>query len=293
MLDVDSVVLSRLRHILMSYRSLRSSEGGGRYSWKELAGDISEYCDEPIPSNSLENFVRGWDEDQSKKKKSAADSPRPRFIHKYSRPEPERLEAIIEFLTNPDSKGYFCEKAVLLASSQSQAPYFLQHYLDDESGPDDFYNLDRFKADFQCRYLWAEDDRPYDIYVHILVPLANRAAYVDVVKQSTPPAADYVRAEKLMPDEPDLYRGWCVHSKTQNLFIFAKHPRTRLTLFYLALGYGGRTSRHPFPDQLVLLEHVQPTPEFGEESDSGYPNTLEKIREDLLEGLFVMALESS
>lgn len=60
------VVYQRLRHILMSYRNLRSSETGRPYDWADLVNDIAYYYDSDFPKNSLENFVRGWHEQQSK-----------------------------------------------------------------------------------------------------------------------------------------------------------------------------------------------------------------------------------
>ena len=287
----DDVVYQRMRHILMSYRNLRTSADGRLYSWGELADDISSYCDKPFPRNSLENFVRGLDEEQKDKGTHSRDTSRPRIVHKFSTPAPDRIKAIIKFLTEPDSKGYFCEKAVLLASSTLQAPYFLQHYLDNETGPEDFYQLDQFKNAFHCRYHWAAAERPYDLTVTLLTPLANKACLVDVAVRSTPVPGDYAHATRLMEDEPQLYQGWCVHSHSHNLFVFVKHVRTRRTVFYLAIGYGGHSGAHPFPDRLVLLEHLQPLPGFGESGETGYPATLTEIKEELLDRVFDMALD--
>lgn len=275
----------------MSYRNLRSSKDSHLYSWGELASDITVYCDEPFPRNSLENFVRGWDENQSDKTTHSGNPSRPRIVHKFSTPTPNRIKAIIEFLTHPDSKGYFCETAVLLASSPLQPPYFLQHYLDNETGPDDFYRLDQFKSNFHCRYQWSAEDRSYDLILNIMTPLANKAALVDVVIHPTQVPADYVRATRLMQDEPQLYQGWCVHDHSDNIFVFVKHVRTRRMVFYLAIGYGGRASRHTFPDRLVLLEHLQPLPGFGESGETGYPATLDDVKDELTERLFEMALD--
>ncbi|CAA0099481.1 Uncharacterised protein [Halioglobus japonicus] len=287
----DDIVYQRMRHILMSYRNLRTSTDGRLYGWGELAGDISVYCDKPFPRNSLENFVRGWDEDQGDKGAHLNNSSGPRIVHKFSTPAPDRIDAIIEFLTDPESKGYFCEKAVLLACSTLQAPYFLQHYLDNESGPDDFYQLDQFKNDFHCRYHWAADDRSYDLVVTLLTPLANKAALVDVAIQSILVPGDYAHATRLIDDEPQLYQGWCVHSHSHNMFVFVKHVRTRRTVFYLAIGYGRLSGGHPFPDRLVLLEHLEPLPGFGESGETGYPATLGDIKEELLDRFFDMALD--
>ncbi len=286
------VVYQRLRHILMSYRNLRSSETGGPYDWADLVNDIAYYCDSFFPKNSLENFVRGWHEDTGKRAsgRSAADPAAPSRIHKFSIPKPERVEAIIEFLTNPDSRGYFCDREVLLASSGMQAPYFLQHYLDNEQEPGDFHAINSRPEQYHCHYAWNDPGRSWDFYLEMLSPIANGAAFVDVVVKP--------RSEHLPPIDAPLspgaatYSGWAVRDHQQNLFIFVKHIRNMSTVFYLALGYGSRSPDHPFPLNLTLLEHHSPVPDGIDGHPHGEGRSLDTVKQDLLDSIYTLTLET-
>ncbi len=100
----------------MAYHTLRRDEDGEPYGWSRMAADIRKFMgDDPkFPQNSLENFARGL-RHTDKAKRIAG-------IRKYSVPGPDRLEAIIAYLTDPKSKWYACDKDVLLAPAKPLVP---------------------------------------------------------------------------------------------------------------------------------------------------------------------------
>lgn len=288
------VVYQRMRHILMSYRNLRSSETGARYDWANLVDEIAVYCDAYFPKNSLENFVRGWHEDprETDKKRLRPDTASSTLIHKFSIPKADRVEAIIEFLTNPESRGFFCSRDVLLSTSKMQAPYFLQHYLDNECEQPDFHETNTNPAAFHCNYRWDDPDQLRDFSLQILSPLANGAAFVDVLEK---PRSETVTpiCEPLSPGTATVHSGWAVHSRQQQtLFVFVKHIRDMSTVFYLALGYGSRSAQRPFPDSLVLLEHRMPEPECPDEPGQNNPQTLDTLKKQLQDSIYTLTLEA-
>lgn len=281
-----------MRHILMSYRWLKSSELSARYDWGELAADISIYCDTAFPKNSLENFVRGLQRTPSRgNQHSNANHRSATSMHRFSIPQPDRIEAIIRFLTEPDSKGYFCGREHLLADTDLQAPYFLQQYFDHGRQADEAQALDTVHQYFTCRYQWNDPQRPYDMSLKILSCLPNSALLVDLFKTTPADTVDGTYVPRLCANAT-VYAGWAVR-RQQELLILVKHQRTQQTVLYLTLGYSGYSSHHTLPDHFVLLEHGMADPAWHPEAIATMRTTLADIKDNLLESLFTMSLDSS
>lgn len=252
----------RMRHILMSYRNLKNATSGNVYAWQDLTDDICVYYDKDanFPKNSLENFARGLDTKDG---------------HKFSTPEDDRVEAIIEFLTNKESNGYFCDRDVLLAPIPFKTPYFLQEYVNGIDFDDHFYELDDIKKEYRCYYTHVDGD--FTITLNILTPISNLALLVDVIKKATPSAKDLKLSAALMDVTPEVYKGFVVRHQG-NFYVYVKHPRSDSVLFYLSLGIGKDNNSIPLPDQLVLLEHGLP-----EEILSEGDNLLQLVTENFEE----------
>lgn len=257
----DNVVYQRMRHILMGYRNLWRGNTGQKYEWGELAEDIATFSDIDFPRNSLENFVRGWYEEEKIKKSASENSEAGAIarVYKYSIPQDDRAEAIIRFLTDKSSKGWFCDREQLLALPKFQAPFFLQEQLNHPNSPKRYLLPEQLQGDYLSHYHGVEttenDKKQTHLNLHIAGVLGNGAVIVDLVKSGPYTHGDRTTAGEPIEDAHDLYFGWAVLSSEENLFVFTKHFRTNCNMFYLSLGIDNRIYAGDPPEVLVLFAH--------------------------------------
>ncbi|GEM_PF-2600701 len=294
----DYVVYQRMRHILMSYRNLWRGSSSQKYEWGELASDIEAFCDIELPKNSLENFVRGWYEKSGKGKESAYEpeaSSTQRF-QKFSIPQNDRVEAIISFLTDQSSKGWFCNKEQLLEPPKLQAPFFLQEYLNYSEISKRCLVPEQFKGSYQSCYDGTEpsEDKeiPKCLSLHILESIGNGAVIVDLVQSNSYSHGNRTVSLEPIDDESELYSGWAVLSSEENLFVYTKHHRTDRNEFYLSLGFDNKIYSGSPPDALLLLKHDFPEDRISIESESDEPDLINVVKEDLLDKLFLLRRNS-
>ncbi len=243
-----AIVYQRLRHILMGYRNQWTGKRGAEYDWGELAADIAAFSDINFPKNSLENFVRGLEQED---KSQPVDSPDRRKL-KISKPGPDRIDAMIEYLTDKKSSGWFCDRSVLLAAVEPQLPYFLQEHLSqpDDSIPEGLL-AKRLAGHYRCHVeiplSTARTDRfAWELYA--IAPLYPSVVAIDLLRsEGAPDAIDSSLLE---------YVGWAVATREGSLHVYLQHYRTQQNLFFQALSMDGivNTSSTP-PQAMVLLEH--------------------------------------
>ncbi len=149
---MDAAILNRMRNILTVYRDTWQGETNKPFGWGDLAGMIEEHylektgVDLHFRKNSLENFVRGLEHIDPDKRNAG--------IRRYSKPEPERVEAIIGFLTDEGSDGFFCSRGELFALPEKQAPVFLLNYLHDNKSPDHYLSAKCLHAGNGDRFIF-------------------------------------------------------------------------------------------------------------------------------------------
>ncbi len=231
----DNIVYQRMRYILMSYRDFWSGTVSKKYDWGELAADICIEGDiEDFPKNALSNFVQGLKQ---------KDKP-----HKFSIPTPERIEAIIRFLTDKNSKGYFCEKDHLLEPVKWQAAYFEQEWLDQSKDKiPRFLKPEHLEGSYTGRL--NEDGQSFKISLHFLSTIPGGAIHVYVHKAEISTDAN--------PDSA-TYIGWASISDHDAATLTLREQESRHSLRLLTAGldhgfYDGKS-----PEQLFLLPHDEP-----------------------------------
>lgn len=290
----DNVVYQRMRHILMSYRNLWAGSASKKYDWGVLAADIEVFCDITFPKNSLENFVRGWMEDADGKKRSPSKRKAGTSgdARKFSIPQDDRIEAIIQFLTDKTSKGWFCDRDQLLQSPKFQAPFFLQEQLNQPESSERYLTPEHLIGHYQSQHEETEDDvgrgNHRCLRLHILETLGNGAVIVDLVKSYPYSSGDRTATIEPIRDASELYSGWAVLSREENLFLFTKHFRTGRNEFYLSLGIDNKIYLNRSPDALVLLAHDLPADYVSVANDDDGQILLDSVRENLFDKLVLL-----
>lgn len=247
----EQSVYQRIRSILMAYRCLWRSESDKPYEWPKLAGDIIIYMEgdfgDAFPANSLENFVRGLPHPDKKKRALG--------LRKYSIPRPDRVEAMIEFLTNPDSKGYACEKEVLLAKSRPIVPLQLQEVLNEQTSSPAVVDINHLQGQFTCPVTGS--DYVQENILQILDIINPRLAMVGLMKYKV----DMSVPKKGKPKNkttPESYSGWAMLTSEDNILMCVQHMRDKDNCFYLSMGIDNAVYRKERAQVLVFLEHDYP-----------------------------------
>jgi len=270
----DEPVLFRIRSILMAYRYLwrstknkfkeidpenKTLEETTRYEWTNLADDIMGFSEGEagldlgfdFPPNSVQNFVRGltkFDEEKNTR------------VHKFSTPrDPRRIEVMVEFLTNPESKGYACEREVLLAPAKPIVPLQLVEVLNEEKDAPRTLQMSQVQGRYLCQ---ARDNDNQDLLLQILDSWDNRMAMVEmtqyfkstVVKQSRPVIPTSGSGEA----SHTLYSGWVVLTSESNILVCVQDIRDNNNLFYLSMGIDNIAEQSRGAQTIVFLEHDYP-----------------------------------
>lgn len=289
----DNVVYQRMRHILMSYRNLWGGSAGKKYEWGELSSDIEYFCDIEFPKNSLENFIRGWYEKVEEKKCSTNEGivNSVGWVHKFSIPQDDRIEAIIRFLTDKNSKGWFCDQDQLLAAPKFQAPFYLQEHLNHPEISDRYIIPEQLMGKYEGQYQGGELDvgreNHRNLGLHIMGAFGNGAVIVDLVKTNPYIHGNRTDTIKSINEEAELYSGWAVLSREENLFLFTKHFRTDCNEFYLSLGIDNKIYSNSPPDALILLAHDFPEDHVSIVSENDEQNLLDTVKENLLKKIIL------
>jgi len=271
----DEPVLFRIRSILMAYRYLwRSTKNKFketdpennaqdetiRYEWEELAGDIigfieihtGKVLDFDFPANSLQNFVRGLTKFDKEKNKR---------VQKFSTPrDPRRIEAMVVFLTNPKSKGYACERDILLAPVKPIVPLQLVEFLNEEKHSPRTIQMPQVQGRYFCQ---AQESRDVeDLLLQILDTWDNRMAMVELTKYFKSTIAKQSLTGNLTSGTGKsthaLYSGWLVLTSEDTLLICVQNIRDNNNLFYLSMGIDNIAEQTRGAQTIVFLEHDYP-----------------------------------
>ncbi len=231
-------VLDRIRCILVSYHYLRRDKNNQPYSWAKMAADIRIFMgsDPKFPQNSLENFARGLRHTDTAKRIAG--------IRKYSVPEPDRMEAIIAYLTDPKSKWYACDKDVLLAPAKPLVPLELLEFLNEKR--DEPRTIKMYRLRGQWKIVQADDNTNDQTRLTLLKTEDARMAMAELSVQE---------AEDPLPE---LYSGWAIATMDDTILLAVQHLHHESNRIYLSLGIDNAVYRSEMPRVLVFLEHQYP-----------------------------------
>ena len=243
---MEAAVLNRMRNILVVYRDTWRGETNRTFGWGDLAAMIIEHTLEStgkeldFPKNSLENFARGLPHPDQEKREAG--------IVKYSTPGPERLQAIILFLTEPESDGFFCSKEELFSLADLQAPVYLLDFLHNKQSPDHYLSASLLKGEFVS----TDSDSEIDIKttLQFLGATSNSLVQIDIMKEAVDQGETF-----------EKYVGWGVISPEENLLIIAKKLKSNQNLYFWSLGIDQAVYQISPPEKintLVFLEHDFP-----------------------------------
>jgi len=252
-------IYQRMRNILMAYRCLWRGEENKPYEWPDLVSDISYFMELEsgikidFPANSLENFVRGLPHKDKKKRELG--------LRRYSIPRPERVEAMVEFLTNPGSKGYACDKDALIASSRPIVPLQFLEYLNKKQNVLRAIEMNNLEGRYTCQ-VQGEGEK-LKTTLDILETPDTRMAMVELVKYVTKTGAVKKESDKDNKLVPESYSGWIILTPEENLLLCVQNIRDHDNLFYLSMGIDNAVYRSPPPQLIVFLEHIYPEDTIG------------------------------
>ena len=265
---MDNAILNRIRNILMVYRDTKQGDNEGPYGWGDLVAQINEHhsnrtgIELGFPRNSLENCVRGLEHPDQDKQKLG--------MRKYSKPKPERLQAMVRFLTDEDSDGYFCTKEELYSLPEKKPPVFLLNYLHNGESPDHY-----FSAKFLFgRFKHTHEETENSTLLKFLNSTSNSLITLEIHKNNLS-----------VDTKGDPYIGWGVITPEENLIIMAQHIRSNENLMYLSVGIDNRIYQMAASgavNAFVLLEHEYPMDEVAVKSPFDRQVMLERAK-DLLE----------
>lgn len=254
---VDEAVLNRMRHILVVYRDTWRGETNKAFGWGDLAAMIVEHTldstgnDINFPQTSLENFARGLPHSDKNKRDAG--------IKKYSMPGPERLQAIVLFLTEPESDGFFCRKEELFSLADLQAPVFLLDFLHNKQSPDHYLSATALKGEFVSTDLDADSNLEIKTTLQFLGATSNSLAQIDILKEGADNG-----------DITERYVGWGVITPEENLLLVAKKLKSDRNLYFWSLGIDQAIYRNSPPEiikSLVFLEHEFPVDTVASDAD--------------------------
>ncbi len=219
------------------------------YQLLDLAMDIEVYLESDDPDESgnfasrLVKFLKG----EPRKDKQGNKFRTPTILGD------KRIEAIITFLTTPESKGYFCSREQILATPKTQAPFFFQEELN-KLGP-----KDKAKQLFSENSLYVAMPgirNPRFSFLHIYQELSRGSHLVDIETREKFPSTDQTLNSSI--SEPaDLMSGWLVTTALGGMMMFTYDSNLDSHIIYSLAAVDTPFSCRP-PASLALLGYEAP-----------------------------------
>jgi hypothetical protein len=262
----------RVRDALRAYRLYtRKDDDSDYFNWKDVREAILLQTGVEIGAHSraggerLRQFVEGTPDKEGNLK--------------YPSPQPEALEAVIEFVTDPDLALLSPEELEEYVPPW-QAPLRLLEYLDD--GTDIAGEIPIEKLQGTYRYIESRDEQAVINEITLERGLENGLIQVAEVEEFYP--ADIAASlSSLMPDERRSHRvarvqhgGWAVLTPEDSLLFYLKHKGSLRNRYYATVA--AKTTlwevdepydllaliRQDFPLELMATEELDATAVRGQ-----------------------------
>lgn len=245
--------LLKIRDGLQVFRKLGLRDSGSEYSWRSLAEAIQELTGVQIPEERLRKFVMG---------EPYRNPDRELNDRYYPSLTPERLEAVIAFLTQDGDDNVFSREDLKIKPARLSAILTLVEYLNDNR------HSERMSDAYCLSGYFVADQSPTDISITTtlrfrntthqgLVPFVLLKEYVDGIRTSE---LSKHKPEQLKKTSHtlDRYEGWGVMTPEETIILLAKNCKTDENLLYITLGIDKALYLSQPANALVLLEIEQP-----------------------------------
>ncbi len=293
--------LQRIRNTLEAFLDLGLSDGGSAsgtaYTWKSLAEAISDVTGVRIPTERLRKFVKG-EPHRDKVRKQMGD----RYYPSLS---PERLKAVVMFLTQEDSDGYSfpLEDLQINPDGLSAVHRLAEHLngnrhtqrLSDASGLAGCFIADQITADISATVTLHFSKRHHKG----LVPLSLSKKYQRKKQafKGTKVSEPELELEQSTNDICiDRYRGWAVLTPEESMLLLAKKIDTDENMMYTALGIDKALYLQKSANAMALLEIEQPEDGILIQIDDGTDNTqdlLANVKENFLQQILLFRRQAN
>lgn len=260
-MDYEPWQKDRIRQGLRAFQLL-GGRAGSNYSFPELEIEIESVTGQKVPHGRLQKFVMGENPTSAKQKEMG--------IKHYPSPSTARLDAIVEFLTNPESTGYmFTKEDLALYAEKSQGPLRLMEYLNSNS---DNLNDDAVTHSISPKFLSGVfssiheiEEQKFTISIRfresVFESLIEFALieYNDETIRLPETFEDEIEQLKLAGITLEKYRGFAVVTPEENLMLFGKHERLQTNLILLSIGIDNAVFQDSAQlNGIVLLKHDFP-----------------------------------
>ena len=268
----------QLQRIRQGVRAFQVTAG---YTWPEVEAEIKVETGVAVPHSRLSKFVVG---EPHRTKKSIG-------IRHYPPPTADRLEAVVKFLTAPESTGYmFSRDDLKLYAPQTQGPLRLMEYLNGGSDAPD--GATRYISPKALSGAFASDYRKAEGKLAVSVRFA-RANYESLLRFALIEYNDdTLRLPEVFEEEIEQlakekivvnrYRGFAVLTPEENLILVGKRETNNENLIYLSAGIDSALYQEGKEiNALVLLRHDFPVDYVDVDAESDGAQLLDAVKDEL------------
>lgn len=250
-----------LRDALRRYRQFTSDETGRSLTWGEVAGKIFATTDVEIVPERLRQFVEGVS-------KKSGDT-------RFTIPLPERLEAIADFLMDPEVDALSPEELSGDHRPGYQAPLYLLQYLRQTFDNEIVFPPHGFAGQFFASREGENGEEHIEIsFDNIgdegLIEVSEKRVFVS--EENEEPTAKGKRSH-----------GWAILTPEDNLLIFMKQEPYGRNHYYATVGLEEDFWSNPKVGRLALVQHDYPFElSYGDDTEGQSAISVELTRNVLL-----------
>lgn len=274
-MDYEPWQLQRIRQGVRAFQHMAG------YTWPEIEAEIKVETGAVVPHGRLSKFVIG---EPHRSKKAFG-------VRHYPPPTSDRLEAVVKFLTNPESTGFvFSREDLNLYAPQTQGPLRLMEYLngggDAPDGATRFISPKALSGAFASEY--SKEDGKLAVSVRF-----SKASYESLLQFALIEYNDdTLRLPEVFEEEIEQlakekivinrYMGFAVLTPEENLMLFGKRVTNGENICYLSLGIDSAIYREVSEiNALVLLKHDFPVDYVDLNVESDQIRLLDAVKEEL------------
>jgi hypothetical protein len=266
--------LALIREALRAYKCYGADIGGRDFTWASIAEGIAETAGVDVPPERLRQFVEGV---------NAKDGTR-----KHPVPSPERLDAIIRFVTDSDL-ALLSEAELHEYAPEHQAPLKLLDYLDHAQSTERLIPTGRMRGTY--RVLLTDEDGVRVREITMQRPSERGLVQVIETEDIYGPDASEAFTEWTAQERLELRRsrirhgGWAVVTPEDTLIFFLKNARNGRNRYYLTLASDFALWSDAAVTFLALLHHEFPLE--LEEQDTDAAEIARRITSDMARNLVI------
>lgn len=295
-MEFEDWQLNRIRQAILAFQLLGSDSKRTKYTWPEVSNEIKEETGVEVPHSRLSKFVSG--------EPSRDPALNRQGIRHYPNLSPQRMEAVLQFLTKPGSTGYMLPPSDLeIYSPTSEAPLRLYEYLNGHSPTDPENEYSGFISLRSLQGLYSHLPASGNTGKRSL-RFRDQSVFGLIQFSLTRFEGDTERYPEIFQADVELlksecidfsrYRGWAILTPEDNFILLGKDEESQKNVFYCTVGIDNAVyAEDKAIEAIVLQEFNFPFDEILIKNGNDSASLLERTNKQIANNVFLFKRNNS